>query len=95
MESLVVSSARSICYEVRDHRAYLTLDRPDRLNAITAEIGREIAAAVASANADPDVRVIILQGAGRAFSAGYDLKLYAEEVEDFQARSGTRSRTSP
>lgn len=54
------------------------------LNAITAEMGREIAAAVASANADPDVRVIIVQGAGRAFSAGYDLKLYAEEGEDFQ-----------
>ena len=80
----MVTSARSIRYEVRDRRAYLTLDRPDRLNAITAEMGREIAAAVASANADPDVRVIIVQGAGRAFSAGYDLKLYAEEGEDFQ-----------
>lgn len=74
----------TISYEVRDHRAYLTLNRPDRLNAITAEMGREIAAAVAAANADPQVRVIIVQGAGRAFSAGYDLKLYAEGGEDFQ-----------
>jgi enoyl-CoA hydratase len=74
----------SVSYEVRDHRAYLTLDRPDRLNAITAQMGREIAAAVAAANADRDVRVIIVQGAGRAFSAGYDLKLYAEQGQDLQ-----------
>ena len=74
----------TISYEVRDHRAYLTLDRPERLNAITAEMGREIAAAVAVANSDDAVRVIVVQGAGRAFSAGYDLKLYAEGGEDFQ-----------
>ncbi|TDC41294.1 crotonase/enoyl-CoA hydratase family protein [Actinomadura sp. KC345] len=77
-------STNTISYEVRDHRAYITLDRPDRLNAITAEMGREIAAAVAAANADDGVRVIIVQGAGRAFSAGYDLKLYAEQGEDVQ-----------
>ncbi len=77
-------STETIEYEVRDRRAYLTLNRPERLNAITGEMGREIAAAVAAANADPDVRVIVVQGAGRAFSAGYDLKLYAEQGEDFQ-----------
>lgn len=77
-------TTNTISYEVRDRRAYLTLDRPDRLNAITAGMGREIAAAVAAANADPAVRVIVVQGAGRAFSAGYDLKLYAEEGQDFQ-----------
>lgn len=71
-------------YEVRNRRAYITLNRPERLNAITAEMGREIAAAVAAANADDDVRVIVVQGAGRAFSAGYDLKLYAEQGEDVQ-----------
>jgi enoyl-CoA hydratase len=78
-------STSTIGYEVRERRAYLTLDRPERLNAITAEMGREIAAAVAEANADDAVRVIIVQGAGRAFSAGYDLKLYAEDGEDVQA----------
>src|SRR5688500_8759738 len=77
--SSMTVSTNTISYEVRDHRAYITLDRPDRLNAITAEMGREIAAAVAAANADDGVRVIIVQGAGRAFSTGYDLKLYAEQ----------------
>lgn len=74
----------TIRYEVHGHRADIVLNRPDRLNAITAEMGREIAAAVAEANDDPAVRVIVIQGEGRAFSAGYDLKLYAEEGEDHQ-----------
>lgn len=65
-------------YDVRDHRATLTLDRPERLNAITATMAREIGEAVAAANADDSVRVIVVEGAGRAFCAGYDLKLYAE-----------------
>lgn len=65
-------------YETRDHRAYITLNRPERLNAITVEMGREIAAAVAEADDDDAVRVIVVQGAGRAFSSGYDLKVYAE-----------------
>jgi enoyl-CoA hydratase len=77
-------STNTISYEVRDYRAYVTLNRPERLNAITAEMGREIAAAVAEANTDDRVRVIVVQGAGRAFSAGYDLKLYAEEGVDLQ-----------
>ena len=73
-----------IRYEVRDRKAYITLDRPERLNAITAEMARALAAAVARANDDEAVRVLILQGAGRAFSAGYDLQLYAEQGEGHQ-----------
>jgi enoyl-CoA hydratase len=74
----------TLLYETRDHRAYITLNRPERLNAITAEMGHEIADAVARANDDDAVRVIVVQGAGRAFSAGYDLKLYAEAGEAHQ-----------
>jgi enoyl-CoA hydratase len=73
-----------ITYAVSDHKAYITLDRPERLNAITADMGRELAAAVARANDDDAVRVLVVQGAGRAFSAGYDLKLYAEQGEGHQ-----------
>jgi enoyl-CoA hydratase len=71
-------------YEVRDRKAYLTLNRPDRLNAITAEVARALRARVEQANEDPDVHVIVLQGEGRAFSAGYDMKEYAEEGVDTQ-----------
>ena len=77
-------TGNTVEYAVREHRAYLTLNRPDRLNAITAEMAREIDDAVAEANADDSVRVIVIQGAGRAFCAGYDLKLYAEGGAEHQ-----------
>jgi enoyl-CoA hydratase len=73
-----------VMYEVRNRKAYLTLNRPDRLNAITADVARALKARVDQADADPDVHVIVLQGAGRAFSAGYDMKEYAEEGVDTQ-----------
>ncbi|MCB1321296.1 MAG: crotonase/enoyl-CoA hydratase family protein [Leptospiraceae bacterium] len=70
----------SILYSVDTDRrvANITLNRPDKLNAINNEMPREIRAAVALANADDNVHVIILSGAGRSFCAGYDLELYAE-----------------
>ena len=74
----------AVDYAVGDRKAYITLNRPERLNAITAEMARELAAAVARANDDDAVRVILVQGAGRAFSAGYDLDLYAERGQEHQ-----------
>ncbi len=68
----------TVRYETADRKAYITLNRPERLNAINREMPGEIAAAVDRANQDRDVRVIILQGEGRAFCAGYDLKEFAE-----------------
>jgi enoyl-CoA hydratase len=68
----------TLTYEARDLKAYITLNCPERLNAINDDMPHEINAAVELANADDAVRVIVLQGAGRAFCAGYDLKLYAE-----------------
>lgn len=73
-----------VLYEVKDRKAYLTLNRPDRLNAITADVARALKARLDQANADSDVHVIVLQGAGRAFSAGYDMKEYAEAGVDTQ-----------
>lgn len=68
----------SVSYTRNDRVATITLDRPDRLNAIDDTMPAEIASAVARAEEDPDVHVIVLSGAGRAFSSGYDLKEYAE-----------------
>lgn len=58
--------------------ATITLNRPERLNAITTDMPGEIRAAVEAANADDRVHVIVLRGAGKAFCAGYDLKQFAE-----------------
>lgn len=79
-----MTSNADVLYEVRDRKAYLTLNRPERLNAITKSMAEQLAAAVARTNADSDVRVIVLQGAGRSFSSGYDLKIFAEEGVDNQ-----------
>lgn len=53
--------------------AQLVLNRPDKLNAITHEMLESLNAAMDAVEADPGVRVIILRGEGRAFSAGFDL----------------------
>jgi enoyl-CoA hydratase/carnithine racemase len=58
---------------VKDRVATITLNRPDRLNAYTAKMAAGIKDTMAKANADPDVRVIVLTGAGRGFCAGADM----------------------
>jgi enoyl-CoA hydratase/carnithine racemase len=62
-----------IRYEVSDHVATITLDRPDQLNAFTNTMMREMIAAFDLVDADDDVRAVIVTGAGRAFCAGADL----------------------
>jgi len=69
----------ALTYEVEGRIARITLNRPERLNAINSAMPGEIAAAVAEANRDDDVHVIVLQGAGEAFCSGYDLKDFAEK----------------
>lgn len=69
---------KSIRYEVEGRVATITLNRPDRLNAIDEHMPSELRSAVEQAGADDDVHVIVLTGAGRAFCAGYDLKTFAE-----------------
>jgi enoyl-CoA hydratase len=71
-------SFSSLLYEARGRIARITLNRPERLNAIDSKMPREIREAVEQANDDDRVHVIVLQGAGRAFCAGYDLKAFAE-----------------
>jgi enoyl-CoA hydratase len=63
-------------------------NRPDRLNAIDFRMPGDIAAAVRRANDDPGVHVIVLQGAGRAFCSGYDLKISAEDGHGTQGATG-------
>lgn len=65
-------------YELRGPAAWLTLNRPEKLNAISAEMVGELREGLRRAAADDAVKVVVLTGAGRAFSAGYDI---AEEVE--------------
>lgn len=63
----------TIQYELSDNICTITLNRPDKLNAINGTMQRELDAAMEEAERDDDVRVVILTGAGRAFSAGIDM----------------------
>jgi enoyl-CoA hydratase/carnithine racemase len=63
-----------ILYEVEDHVLTITLNRPERLNAFTAQMGMELIQALDAADADDDVRAIVVTGAGRGFCAGADLE---------------------
>ena len=67
-----------ILYSVDGSIATVTLNRPDTLNAISPRLEREMHHAFDTADRDPKVRVIILTGAGKAFSSGYDLSLEGE-----------------
>ncbi len=62
-----------ILYDVTDKVATITLNRPETLNLLTAGMIREVDEAMKMAEKDPEVRVVILTGAGRSFSAGHDL----------------------
>lgn len=70
----------TILYTTHERVATLTLNRPERMNAINDVLPRELRLAVERAEADPDVHVILLQGAGKGFCGGYDLKHYAERT---------------
>lgn len=62
-----------ILYQVDDGVALVTLNRPEKLNAMTAQMGAEMGDAMAEADADDAVRAVVLTGAGRGFCAGADL----------------------
>ncbi|MBI1727029.1 MAG: enoyl-CoA hydratase/isomerase family protein [Candidatus Rokubacteria bacterium] len=68
---------RTVEYEAEGHIAVVRLNRPDRLNALNRQLQDELGQAFAAAEAARDVRVLILTGAGRAFSVGADI----EELE--------------
>jgi enoyl-CoA hydratase/carnithine racemase len=62
-----------ILYEVSEKIATITLNRPDRMNAWTPIMERDVRHAMEQSAADDNVRVIVLTGAGRAFCAGADM----------------------
>jgi len=67
-----------IIYEISDHIATITLNQPDRLNALTPLMRREFLEAMQISNQDSQVRVIIITGAGRGFCSGGDMKAMNE-----------------
>ncbi len=82
---------QEILYSVANRVATITLNRPDKLNAWTALMEKEVRSAMENAEGDEDVRVIVLTGAGRGFCAGADMSLLSAVAEHGvvnQAREG-------
>lgn len=85
-----------ISYEVSDHVLTITLDRPKRLNAFTDLMAVELVDAFDRADADDDVRAIVMTGAGRGFCAGADLESGGDTFDfrdeaDYRDTGGTVS----
>ena len=72
---------RTLGYEVADGVATVTLDRPEQLNAFTLRMCLELLDVCDVVDADPEVRVLVVTGAGRAFCAGADLSSGADTFE--------------
>ena len=64
---------RDILYETDDRLAFITLNRPEKLNALNNNLRGELMEAMREAEHDDSVGVIVLKAAGRSFSSGYDL----------------------
>ena len=75
-----------LIYEVKDGIATLTLNRPDRLNALGGSLRDDLHHAVTRSAADPEVRVMVITGAGKGFCSGGDVKAMGE------AKAGQRER---
>ena|SRR5688572_5368508 len=70
-----------------DRIATITFNRPQALNAVTAVMARELTDALAVCSSDPETRVLVLTGAGRAFCAGEDVKERPADSAEIRARS--------
>ncbi|WP_166264107.1 enoyl-CoA hydratase/isomerase family protein [Marinobacter caseinilyticus] len=85
--------AQLIALEFHDSTVVVTLNRPDALNAVNSQMRDELITQLASLNADPGVRALVLTGAGeRAFSAGQDLaeaaRFQPEDIESWMQHQG-------
>jgi enoyl-CoA hydratase/carnithine racemase len=85
---------KEILYEKQRSGVLITLNRPEALNAITRSMLRELHQALDDAEADPEIRAIVLTGAGRAFSSGFDQRTTSGRRRDMQWPQGMPTNMS-
>ena len=81
-------SDQAVLFDVQGHIAEITLNRPDALNALNMQMREEIFEALNRVEQDPEIRVAIITGAGRAFCAGGDVKAMSQRASANEALSG-------
>jgi 2-(1,2-epoxy-1,2-dihydrophenyl)acetyl-CoA isomerase len=74
-----MESLKNVLFEVREHVAYITLNRPEVSNAMNLEMSREFYEAAFECEQSSDVRAVLITGAGRAFCSGGDVKSFAAQ----------------
>jgi enoyl-CoA hydratase/carnithine racemase len=89
-----MSETKEILYEKQRGGVLITMNRPEALNAITRPMLKELHRALDEAEADPEVRAIVLTGAGRAFSSGFDQATTSGRRRDMQWPHGMPTNMS-
>ena len=74
-----------VLYDVDDKVVVITLNRPDKLNAISAELQQQLTDAFARADADPVTSVVLLRAEGRSFCACYDISAREPSADDWRS----------
>ena len=90
-----MSNYETVLVERHDSVAVVSLNRPDKLNSFDSVLRRELLLAVREVNEDDSVRVVILTGAGRAFSAGADLADMPEDKTNFRVEDQLNGEYKP
>ena len=84
-------SYETLLYEVSEHVATITFNRPEKMNTWNAQVASELSEAMLKANTDDEVRAIVLTGAGRAFCAGADLEGGGDTFANREESGGRKS----
>ena len=84
-----------VLHEKRDHVAYITMNRPDVLNAMTDEMLDSILAGIRSAEEDDDIKCVVIRGAGKCFSSGWDLNEIGRMYGIKDVKSGEKVKRPP
>ena len=80
----------TVLYDSHDNIAWITLNRPEKLNALNSALQRDLVAALNEADADWDVRCIVVKGTGRAFCAGNDVTPSPDRIARMERRGNIR-----
>ncbi len=67
---------KTLLFDVRDHVAHITLNRPDAANSLNKDMGKDLMHAALRCDEDPEIRAVLISGAGKIFSGGGDLKAF-------------------
>ena len=84
-------SYETLLYEVSEHVATITFNRPEKMNTWNAQVASELSEAMLKANTDDEVRAVVLTGAGRAFCAGADLEGGSDTFANREESGGRKS----